>query len=163
MKRRVFLTTAAATASTFATGLARGPLNAASGSFEVQRSVPEWKAMLSDLEYKVMREDGTEPAYSSKLHDLKEDGTYLCRGCDLPIYSSADKFDSGTGWPSFTRPIADDAVRTKPDRSLFATRTEVHCRRCGSHLGHIFDDGPEPTGKRHCLNGVSLKFTPTNT
>ncbi|MFP4449960.1 peptide-methionine (R)-S-oxide reductase MsrB [Rhodosalinus sp.] len=152
MRRRRFLGTAAA-------GLALG-LDAATAqeSFEVTRTEREWKARLSDLEYRVMREEGTEPAFSSPLHDLKTDGTYRCRGCDQALYSSEHKFDSGTGWPSFYKPISEDAVATKRDWKLFIPRTEVHCARCGSHLGHIFDDGPPPTGKRHCINGVSLVF-----
>ena len=132
---------------------------AAEGPFEVTRTPEEWRAMLSEAEYEVMREEGTERAFSSPLHDEKRAGTYLCRGCRQPLYSSATKFDSGTGWPSFWEPLPE-AVETKPDRSFFMVRTEVHCDRCGSHLGHIFDDGPPPTGKRHCLNGVSLIFEP---
>ena len=143
---------AAATAAT-RSGAAEGD-----GNYEVTHTEEEWREMLSDAEFRVMREEGTERAYSSDLHDLKAEGTYLCRGCDQSLYSSEHKFDSGTGWPSFWQPVADSAIGTKPDRSLFMTRTEVHCSRCGSHLGHIFDDGPEPTGKRHCLNGVSLVF-----
>ena len=152
MQRRSFIASAAA-----ALGLAPAA-RAAEGNFEVTRSTQEWKSMLSDLEYRVMREEGTERAFTSPLHDLKTEGTYLCRGCDLPLYSSQHKYDSGTGWPSFWQAIDADAVETKPDRSLFMVRTECHCRRCGSHLGHIFDDGPQPTGKRHCINGVSLRF-----
>ncbi|MDA7428666.1 peptide-methionine (R)-S-oxide reductase MsrB [Primorskyibacter aestuariivivens] len=130
---------------------------AATGNFEVTRTEAEWRAMLTDLQYAVMREEDTERAFTSPLHDLKTPGMYHCRGCDLPLYSSKHKFDSGTGWPSFWK-AQSNAIRTKPDRSFFVTRTECHCRRCGSHLGHIFDDGPEPTGKRHCINGVSLVF-----
>jgi len=130
---------------------------AAEGSFEITRSEAEWKAMLSPLEYRVMREEGTERAFSSPLNDEKRDGMFLCRGCDLPLYTSEHKYDSGTGWPSFWEAQAN-GIETKPDRSLFMTRTECHCSRCGSHLGHIFDDGPQPTGKRHCINGVSLTF-----
>ncbi len=152
MQRRTFLGTTAA-----ALGLARAG-QAQEATFEVTRSPSEWRAMLSDAEYRVMREEGTERAFTSPLHDLKAEGTYLCRGCDLPLYSSAHKYDSGTGWPSYWRAISDDAIGTKKDRSLFMTRTECHCARCGSHLGHIFDDGPQPTGKRHCINGVSLRF-----
>ncbi|KPQ22258.1 MAG: peptide-methionine (R)-S-oxide reductase [Rhodobacteraceae bacterium HLUCCA24] len=152
MRRREFMGTAAA-------GLALGAQPAtARESFEVTRTEQEWKARLSDLEYKVMRKEGTEPAFSSSLHDLKAEGTYLCRGCEQPLYSSEHKFDSGTGWPSFFRPVSEDAVATKRDWKLVIPRTEVHCARCGSHLGHIFDDGPPPTGKRHCINGVSLVF-----
>lgn len=125
--------------------------------FEITRSEEEWRAMLTELQFAVMREEATEPPYSSPLHDQTAPGTYLCRGCDLPLYASDHKYDSGTGWPSFWQAL-DNAIGTKRDRKLFISRTECHCRRCGSHLGHIFDDGPQPTGKRHCLNGVSLKF-----
>lgn len=115
--------------------------------------------MLSDLEYEVMREEGTERAFTSPLNDEKRPGIFACRGCEQPLYSSETKYDSGTGWPSFWEAMPD-AVATKPDRKFFMVRTEVHCDRCGSHLGHIFDDGPPPTGKRHCINGVSLVFNP---
>ncbi len=130
----------------------------ASAAFEVTRTEAEWRAMLSDLEYRVMREEGTERAFTSPLNDVKGPGVFHCKGCDLPLYDAAHKYDSGTGWPSFWQAIAPDAIGTKEDRKLFMVRTECHCRRCGSHLGHIFDDGPQPTGKRHCINGVSLVF-----
>jgi len=130
---------------------------AVSGSFEIMRTEAEWRAMLTDVEYAVMREEETETPYSSTLNKETRKGLYHCKGCSLSVYSSAHKYDSGTGWPSFTESLAD-AVGTKPDNTLFTRRTEVHCRRCGSHFGHIFDDGPQPTGKRHCLNGVSLTF-----
>jgi peptide-methionine (R)-S-oxide reductase len=133
---------------------------AAGGEFEVTRSRAEWKAMLTDLQYEVMRKEGTEPAFSSPLDKQYADGVYHCRGCDLALYSSEHKYDSGTGWPSFWKPISQGVIGTKDDRKLIFTRTECHCSRCGSHLGHIFDDGPQPTGKRHCLNGVSLVFKP---
>ncbi|MDM8166610.1 peptide-methionine (R)-S-oxide reductase MsrB [Roseovarius sp.] len=136
-----------------------GAASSASGNFEVTRTEAEWRNMLTDLQYKVMREEGTEPAGSSPLDKQYSAGTYHCRGCDLPLYPSDTKYDSGTGWPSFYRPL-ENAVETKRDFKLIYPRTEVHCRRCGSHLGHIFNDGPEPTGKRHCLNGVSLVFKP---
>ncbi|QFT62528.1 peptide-methionine (R)-S-oxide reductase [Roseivivax halotolerans] len=153
MSRRTFIGTTAA-----ALGLGSGAARAQEGNFPVTRSEAEWRSMLSDAEFTVMREEGTERAFSSPLHDLKTQGTYICRGCDQELYSSEHKYDSGTGWPSFYKPISQEVIGTKPDRSLFMTRTEVHCSRCGSHLGHIFDDGPQPTGKRHCLNGVSLTF-----
>ena len=132
---------------------------AAEGEFEITRTEEEWRAMLSDIEYKVMREEGTERAFTSPLTDEKRPGIFHCKGCEQALYSAETKFESGTGWPSFWAPL-DNAVETKPDRSLFMVRTEVHCDRCGSHLGHVFDDGPPPTGKRHCLNGVSLVFKP---
>jgi peptide-methionine (R)-S-oxide reductase len=159
MNRRHFLlsTAALSLAALAPFGLGRGA-RAAQGDFPVTRTEEEWRAMLSDLEYKVMREEGTERAFTSPLHDLKTEGTYICRGCDQPLYSSKHKYDSGTGWPSYWQAIDDGAIGTKPDRSLFMTRTECHCSNCGSHLGHIFEDGPEPTGLRHCINGVSLTF-----
>lgn len=154
MNRRVFTVTALA-------GLFAGRTAPAATqtTFEVTRTDAEWRAMLSALEYKVMRQEGTERAGSSPLDREKRAGMFHCRGCDLALYSSATKYDSGTGWPSFWQ-AEPDAIATKDDRSLFGLRTECHCRRCGSHLGHIFDDGPRPTGKRHCINGVSLVFKP---
>ena len=128
-------------------------------AFEVERSDAEWRKLLSPAEYKVMRKAGTERAGSSPLDKNYSAGTYHCRGCDLPLYSSKAKFDSGTGWPSFWAALPN-AIATKPDRTIWGVHTECHCRRCGSHLGHIFDDGPKPTGKRHCINGVSLSFQP---
>ncbi len=153
MKRRMFLQMSAALP------FAGSAFAASPETFEVTRTEAEWRAMLTDAEYRVMRGEGTERAGSSPLNHEKRAGTFICRGCELPLYSSETKYDSGTGWPSFFRSLPD-AVATKPDNSFFSTRTEVHCRRCGSHLGHIFDDGPRPTGKRHCLNGVSLIFVP---
>ncbi|KUF11796.1 peptide-methionine (R)-S-oxide reductase MsrB [Pseudoponticoccus marisrubri] len=154
MNRRAFLAAAAAI-------LPGSRSLAAEGDFEITRTEAEWRAMLSDAEYRVMRKEGTERAFTSPLNDEKRAGTFLCKGCDLPLYSSEHKFDSGTGWPSFTQALPD-AIETKPDRVLIYVRTECHCRRCGSHLGHIFDDGPPPTGKRHCINGISLTFQPAS-
>lgn len=152
MNRRTFSFTALAAA---AFGATRGA--AAEGPYEVVRTEAEWRAMLSRAQYNVMRDEGTERAGSSALDSTYTDGVYHCRGCDQALYSSAHKFDSGTGWPSFFDVLAS-AIQTKEDNTLFSRRTECHCDRCGSHLGHIFNDGPAPTGLRHCLNGVSLVF-----
>lgn len=126
-------------------------------AFKITKSKREWKQILTDLEYKVMRKEGTERAYTSPLDKLFDEGIYHCKGCDLPLYSSDHKYNSGTGWPSFWKALPG-AIGTKTDKKFFMVRTECHCSRCGSHLGHIFDDGPQPTGKRHCINGVSLRF-----
>jgi len=127
--------------------------------FEITKTEEEWKKLLTPEQFNVLRKHGTEYAFSSPLDKNYAPGTYHCAGCDLPVYSSETKFDSGTGWPSFWKPI-DDAIGTSEDRGFFTVRTEVHCRRCGGHLGHVFDDGPPPTGLRYCMNGVALKFVP---
>src|SRR5690349_18922389 len=149
----------AAGAGFLAFGRDSGSPAEAAERFEVTKTPAEWRRLLGPQRYAVLREAHTERAGSSPLDHEKRRGTFLCAGCDLPVYSSAAKFDSGTGWPSFTAPLAG-AVRFRPDRTLFMVRTEVHCRRCGGHLGHVFDDGPKPTGKRFCMNGLALKFRP---
>ncbi|MBW4520283.1 MAG: peptide-methionine (R)-S-oxide reductase MsrB [Scytolyngbya sp. HA4215-MV1] len=127
--------------------------------FEITKSEDEWRKTLTPEQFRVLRQHGTERAGTSPLDKEHGKGTFVCAACDLPLFASETKFDSGTGWPSFYAPIAD-AVETSIDRSFFMTRVEVHCRRCGGHLGHVFDDGPAPTGQRYCMNGVSLKFEP---
>ncbi len=132
----------------------------AEGSFEFTLTEAEWRARLSPEAYAVLREEDTERAFTSPLDTEKRAGVFHCAGCDLPLYDAAQKYDSGTGWPSFWQPLPN-AIGTKEDNTFFATRTEVHCRRCGGHLGHVFDDGPQPTGKRYCMNGVAMVFKPT--
>ena len=127
--------------------------------FEITKTDAEWKALLTPEQFRVLRKHGTERAGTSPLDKTYAPGTYHCAGCDLPLYSSKTKYDSGTGWPSFWKPL-DNAIGTSIDRSFFTTRTEVHCSRCGGHLGHVFEDGPQPTGLRYCMNGVALKFVP---
>lgn len=127
--------------------------------FEVTRSDSEWRALLSAEQYVILREEGTERAYSSPLNNEHRKGIFACAGCDLPLFSSDTKFDSRTGWPSFWAPL-DNAVATRQDRSFGMLREEVHCRRCGGHLGHVFQDGPKPTGLRYCMNGLALTFKP---
>ena len=127
--------------------------------FEVSKTPEEWRRILTREQYHVLREHGTERAGTSPLDKTYAEGVYECAGCDLPLFSSDTKFNSGTGWPSFYKPL-DNAVGDSVDKSFFMTRTEVHCRRCGGHLGHVFEDGPPPTGLRYCMNGVALKFVP---
>jgi peptide-methionine (R)-S-oxide reductase len=127
--------------------------------YEVQKTEQEWKDVLTPEEFKVLRKHGTERAGTSPLDKVYDDGTYLCAACSQPLFTSDTKFNSGTGWPSFYQPL-EQAIATTVDRTLFMTRTEVHCSRCGGHLGHVFSDGPKPTGQRYCMNGVSLKFVP---
>ena len=126
-------------------------------TFEITKSEAEWKKLLSPEAFAVLRQESTERPFTSKLLDEHRKGMFACAGCDLPAFASETKFDSGTGWPSFFD-VMPNAVIKKDDNTLFATRTEVHCRRCGGHFGHVFDDGPKPTGLRYCMNGVALKF-----
>ena len=153
-------------------GVALGALMAASkfGEAETMTSTTQaidwrtltdadWRQRLTPQQYDILRKHGTERAGTSALNHEKRKGTFACAACELPLFSSDTKFESGTGWPSFYQPLPD-AVGTKQDRSFFMTRTEVHCKRCLGHLGHVFDDGPPPTGLRYCMNGVALKFVP---
>ena len=128
-------------------------------SFEISHSEDEWRRLLTPAQFQVLRKHGTERPFTSPLNDEHRAGVFHCAACDLPVYRSETKFESGTGWPSFYASI-ENAVGTSNDYSMIIPRTEVHCRRCGGHLGHVFDDGPPPTGKRYCMNGVALKFTP---
>ncbi len=128
-------------------------------TFEITKTEEEWRAILSPAQFRVLREEDTERAFSSPLNDEHRAGTFHCAGCDLPLYSSETKYDSGTGWPSFWEPLPN-AVATKADWGILGKRTEVHCRRCGGHLGHVFKDGPKPTGLRYCMNGVAMVFRP---
>ncbi|MBK8768938.1 MAG: peptide-methionine (R)-S-oxide reductase MsrB [Rhizobiales bacterium] len=160
MNRRTAFTFAALSGlSLVALGAARRNSRAEEGSFEITKTPEEWKKILSPAAFAVMREEDTERPWTSALLDEHRKGTFNCAGCALPLYASETKFDSGTGWPSFFD-VLPSAVGKKDDNTLFTTRTEVHCRRCGGHLGHVFDDGPQPTGLRYCMNGVALAFAP---
>ena len=149
MRRRLFLA-----------GLLTGAaLPGSAFGYEVTKSDAEWKKLLSPAANQVLRHQDTEAPFTSPLNNEHRKGIFACAGCALDLFSSETKFDSGTGWPSFYRPLTN-AVQTSQDNSLFMQRTEVHCRRCGGHLGHLFDDGPRPTGLRYCMNGLSLAFKP---
>jgi peptide-methionine (R)-S-oxide reductase len=157
MNRRNILTYAGL--STVLLGLGARSMRAETEVFEITKSEEEWKAVLTPEQFAVLRQEDTERPFTSVLNAEKRKGTYNCAGCDLPLYASETKFESGTGWPSFFD-VLPNAVGKKEDNTLFTTRTEVHCRRCGGHIGHVFEDGPKPTGLRYCMNGVALKFVP---
>ena len=155
--RRVLLSTVALAAATLA--WRRGGAAAAAQSFAVTHSDDEWRKLLSPEQFAVLREAATERPFTSPLLEEHRPGTFTCAGCALSLFSSTTKFDSGTGWPSFWAPL-DGAVGTTEDSSFGMVRTEAHCSRCGGHLGHVFDDGPKPTGLRYCMNGLALSFAP---
>ncbi len=149
MRRRIFLAGLMGTTA----------LGVPAFGFEVTKSDAEWKKLLSPAAYDVLRHEGTERPYTSPLNNEKRDGIFACAGCGLDLYASSTKYESHTGWPSFWRPLPN-AIGTSTDRKIGVVRIEVHCRRCGGHLGHVFDDGPPPTGKRYCMNGVAMRFKP---
>ncbi|MDR3465365.1 MAG: peptide-methionine (R)-S-oxide reductase MsrB [Xanthobacteraceae bacterium] len=165
IQRRVLLASAAGLSFIAAFRGWRKGTAAAAGqpteTFEVQKSDEEWRRQLTPAQYDILRDHGTERPYSSPLNKEHRKGTFACAGCALPLFASETKFDSGTGWPSFYQPLAG-AVGTTEDRTFAMKRTEVHCHRCGGHLGHVFDDGPKPTGLRYCMNGLSLTFKPSD-
>ena len=147
-----------ATRNALVSGNANHGTAKAKGIKKVSKTNAEWKQILTPEQYSVAREKGTERPFSSPLNDIHDEGIFECVACELPVFSSTAKFDSGTGWPSFYEPIDKESVREVVDKSLWETRTEVLCARCDSHLGHVFDDGTKPTGLRYCMNGVALKF-----
>ncbi|QNA85092.1 peptide-methionine (R)-S-oxide reductase MsrB [Sphingomonas sp. So64.6b] len=155
--RRAFLTLAGGSAAALALFGCHGATAGAPEAFTYKLTDAQWKAKLSPAAYQTLRHESTEQPGSSPLNKEHRPGIFSCAGCALPLYSSKTKFDSGTGWPSFWAPLAN-AVRTRNDSTLGFSRTEVHCRQCGGHLGHVFDDGPKPTGKRYCMNGVAMTF-----
>jgi peptide-methionine (R)-S-oxide reductase len=165
MQRREFLSTtmaafgAAVTARAASADQATG--KGAAETFEVTKTEAEWRKTLTPAQFQILRKHATETPGTSPLNNEHRKGTFYCAGCDLPLYSSETKFDSGTGWPSFWKPLPG-AIGTSEDRSYFTVRTEVHCHRCGGHLGHVFDDGPKPTGLRYCMNGGAMVFRPTS-
>ncbi|MBD2440372.1 peptide-methionine (R)-S-oxide reductase MsrB [Nostoc sp. FACHB-110] len=163
MNKRYFLEASAVLVGTalfsYVINQRSGIVASSNTEFEITKSEEEWRKTLTPEQFSVLRKHGTERAFTSPLDKEYAQGVYECAGCGLPLFTSDAKFNSGTGWPSFFTPI-DGAIATSVDRSLFMTRVEVHCSRCGGHLGHVFNDGPAPTGQRYCMNGVALKFLP---
>ena len=157
--RRILLATVAGLFGLGALRWLRAAPARAAEKFEIEKTEAEWRAQLTSQQYEILRRQGTEPPWTSALLKEHRKGVFACAGCDLPLFSSETKFDSGTGWPSFYQPL-DNAVGTTEDRTFGMARTEVHCRRCGGHLGHVFDDGPKPTGLRYCMDGLALVFHP---
>ena len=164
LKRRYFLTTGVSLCLFGVSSLLSIKTTIANAAeidkFEVTHNDAEWKTLLSPSAYVILRHEGTEPPYSSPLNSEHRAGIFECQGCAQHLFSSKTKFDSHTGWPSFWQPL-ENAVITRADNSLYISRVEVRCRRCGGHLGHVFDDGPKPTGLRYCMNGAAMKFTPS--
>lgn len=158
-RRRALIALGSGTIAAAISACGADPAQAASEKFPFRLTDAQWRSKLPPAAYDVLRKEATERPYSSPLNDEKRAGTFLCAGCAQPLFSSRTKFESGTGWPSFWAPLPN-AVATRRDSTLGMTRTEVHCRRCGGHLGHVFDDGPRPTGKRYCMNGVAMTFRP---
>jgi peptide-methionine (R)-S-oxide reductase len=158
--RRNFIAFLSATAATAAASACGAPASASSkGTFPLRHTEAEWRKLLTPAQYTILREEGTERPFTSALLNEHRSGTFVCAADGTALFSSKTKFDSGTGWPSFWDPLKG-GVATSVDRSFGSVRTEVHCTRCGGHLGHVFDDGPPPTGKRYCMNGDALKFRP---
>ena len=160
-RRHVFFAGSATIGALAVARLAGSGAAKAAVQYEVTHTDDEWRKLLSPEAYTVLRHEGTERPYSSALLKEHRTGTFACAGCDLPLFASETKFESGTGWPSFFKPL-DNAVATRKDKTYGMVRTEAHCRRCGGHLGHVFDDGPKPTGLRYCMDGLSLAFHPAN-
>jgi peptide-methionine (R)-S-oxide reductase len=158
--RRILLASVAGLAGIAGLRWLRAAPAQATEKFEIEKTNAEWRAQLTPEQYQILRQQGTEPPFTSPLLEEHRKGTFACAGCDLPLFSSETKFESGTGWPSFYQPL-ENAVGKHQDRMLGMVRTEIHCRRCGGHLGHVFDDGPKPTGLRYCMDGLALQFHPT--
>jgi len=163
MRRRELLTLAVAGLITAPLSLAGEQRAMAQQTYPFTKTDAEWRQLLTEEQYYVLRREGTEPPFRNAYYDNKAPGIYVCAGCGQELFSSAAKYDSGTGWPSFWEPIAPHVIGTKTDWKLFVPRTEVHCSNCGGHLGHVFRDGPPPTGLRYCINSAALKFIPATT